>query len=98
MTVTAAVGVIGVQNIAPPAFRGQATALYLLAMNLVGAGLGPLVVALITDNVFHDRSMVRYSLAISGMVIIPLAVLLLYSGRKAIAAAVLAADAWRPAP
>jgi MFS family permease len=92
-----AVGPIGVQNICPPAFRGQATALYALTLNLVGAGMGPLVIALITDNLFHDRSMVRYSICIATLVIMPLAVTVLWSGRKAVAAAITAADAWRPA-
>jgi MFS family permease len=96
LAIAITVGPVGVQNITPPAFRGQATALYLLGLNLVGQGLGPLIVPLITDHVFHDRSRVGHSLSIAALVIIPLAVLVLWSGRKSIAAAVQAADAWAP--
>jgi MFS family permease len=96
LAIAITVGPVGVQTITPPAFRGQATALYLLGLNLVGQGLGPLIVPLITDHVFHDRSKVGYSLCIAGLVIIPLAVLVLWCGRKSVAAAVQAADAWSP--
>jgi MFS family permease len=97
VNIATTVGPVGIQNITPPTFRGQATALYLLVVNLIGTGLGPLIVALITDDVFHDPSKVGYSLCLAGLVTIPLAVLVLWSGRKSIAGAVQAADAWVPA-
>jgi MFS family permease len=96
MPIAITMGPVTVQNITPPALRGQATALYLLSLNLVGQGLGPLSVALITDHVFHDRGRVGYSLCIASLVITPLAVLVLHCGRKSIVAAIQAADAWVP--
>jgi MFS family permease len=48
----------------PNAMRGQATAVYLLIVNLIGLGLGPTAIALVTDRVFGFDAAVRYSLLI----------------------------------
>jgi MFS family permease len=48
----------------PNAMRGQATAVYLLVVNLIGLGLGPTAIALVTDHVFGFDAAVRYSLLI----------------------------------
>jgi sugar phosphate permease len=56
----------------PNAMRGQATAVYLLTVNLIGLGLGPTAIALVTDRVFGFDAAVRYSL-----LIVPLASCLL---------------------
>jgi MFS family permease len=51
-------------EVVPNAMRGQATAVYLLIVNLIGLGIGPTAVALITDKVFGYDAAVRYSLLI----------------------------------
>jgi sugar phosphate permease len=51
-------------ELVPNAMRGQATALYLLVVNLIGLGIGPTAIALVTDRVFGFDAAVRYSLAI----------------------------------
>jgi len=51
-------------ELVPNAMRGQATALYLLIVNLIGLGIGPTAVALVTDKVFGYDAAVRYSLLI----------------------------------
>jgi MFS family permease len=56
----------GIQEIMPSQMRGQASALYLFVVNLVGLGLGPTAVALVTDYVFKEDLAVRYSLVIVG--------------------------------
>jgi len=53
------------QQIFPANLRGQGAATYMLATNLVGVGLGPTSVALLTDYVFGDTQMLRYSLLIA---------------------------------
>jgi MFS family permease len=53
------------QGLAPNRLRGKLTAIHLLLISLVGMGLGPLVVALITDRVFHADSALPYSLALT---------------------------------
>jgi MFS family permease len=53
-----------ITQIMPNQMRGQAGAIYLFVNNLVGLGLGPTAVAMVTDYWFHDDNMVGYSLLI----------------------------------
>lgn len=73
----AGMAVAALHTATPLNMRGQATAVYLFVINLVGLGGGPLVVALITDFGFHDEMAVGSSLMIVGMVATPIAALLL---------------------
>lgn len=50
------------QDITPPRMRGVQHAMGILAVNLVGLGLGPTAVALVTDYVLHDEAGLRYAL------------------------------------
>lgn len=59
--------------VAPAALRGQLVALYLMISNLVGLTLGPLLVALLTDNFFHDDAAVGLSLSLLPLLTTPLA-------------------------
>lgn len=54
------------QEVMPANMRGQAGALYLFVVNLIGIGLGAPTVGALTDFVFKDETMVRYSLCIVG--------------------------------
>ena len=45
--------------------RAQVSAMYLFVVNIIGLGLGPTLVALLTDHVFHNDNMLRYSLVIA---------------------------------
>jgi MFS family permease len=69
--VSTLVGTIGIgcvvaslQELMPNRMRGRAVALYAVIANLVGMGIGPTAVALLTDYVFGDESKLRYSLVI----------------------------------
>jgi MFS family permease len=53
-----------IQRMMPNAMRAQATALYLFVINLIGMGLGPTAVALMTDGVFKDENAVNLSLLV----------------------------------
>jgi MFS family permease len=55
-----------IQEIMPNRLRGQASAIYLFLVNLIGLGLGPTAVALVTDYVFHDDLKVGYSMIVIG--------------------------------
>ncbi len=77
--------------ITPPSLRGQISALYLMISNLIGMTFGPLLVALLTDRVFHDDLAVRYSLALLPVVTVPIAAVALFRCRAPFAAA------WREA-
>jgi len=62
-----------IQLITPNRLRGQISALYMLVINVVGLGLGPLIVGAFTDYLFTAPSDVRYSLAIVNAAAAPLA-------------------------
>ena len=53
-----------IARVAPNAMRAQVSALYLLAINLVGLGAGPTIVALLTDRVFGRDDAVHLSLLV----------------------------------
>lgn len=59
------------RQIAPPQFRGRITAGFAVIAGLFGAGLGPVVVALVTDYVFGDEAMVGASLALVLCIAVP---------------------------
>jgi len=48
----------------PNQMRGVAVAIGYLMLNLLGAGFGPTLIALVTDKVFQDDMMLRYSLQV----------------------------------
>ena len=73
------------QIIAPGEIRGQLTALYLFIPMAFGTGLGPTVVALVTEHVFHSGADLRYSLALVSSVLGPVSLAVLWLGSKAYA-------------
>jgi MFS family permease len=71
-----------IQSVVPNRMRGQAIASYLLLAGLMGIGLGPTLVALLTDFVFKDNGALRYSLAVSAAPAALFALWLIGSGLK----------------
>jgi len=71
-----------VQDITPNPMRAQATALMLFLVNIIGLGMGATFIAVITDFVFGDDQMLRYSIVLSSLIIGPSVVLLLSLGLK----------------
>jgi MFS family permease len=51
-------------QIAPNQYRGQVIAISNLCVSLIGMGVGPVLVAALTDHVFHDEQSVGYSISI----------------------------------
>lgn len=51
-------------EVAPPRLRGQASALYLFAVSVIGIGLGPTAVAFVTERVFGEPAAVRQAIAV----------------------------------
>jgi MFS family permease len=68
------------QVMTPNPLRAQVSALYFFVGNLIANGLGPTVVALVTDFGFRDPSMLRYSMSVVCAVTIPVGAALLYLG------------------
>jgi MFS family permease len=77
------VGPAALMQVTPARMRGQAGAIYLFTINMIGLGLGPTAVALLTDYLFHDVNQVGKSILIVTVVAHVLAGLLLWSGRSA---------------
>jgi MFS family permease len=71
-----------IQQMMPNAMRGQASAIYLFVVNLIGLGLGPTAVAMSTDYIFRNDQAVNYSLLLVNIVAHLLAAALLWLGIK----------------
>jgi MFS family permease len=71
-----------IQIITPNEMRGQLSALYLFTISVVGAGLGPTVVALITDFVLTDESKLRYAMFATTAVLGPIGLFLTWFAMK----------------
>lgn len=54
---------VALQELLPARMRGVGSAIAIAFASLFGLGLGPIVIALITDLGFGDKAMLRYSLA-----------------------------------
>ncbi len=81
-SVGAGPGNAAMQVITPGRMRGTVTALYIAVFNVLGYGVGPLIVALITDNVFGDEQRLPEAMAISAAVLVPLGLLLSWLSLK----------------
>jgi len=76
------VAVSAISLITPNQFRGQITSIYLLIYSVICLGIGPSIVAAITDFVFADSKMVGWSIATAFIVLFPFSTTLLYLALK----------------
>ena len=83
-----------IQEMMPNAMRGQASAIYLFVVNLIGLGVGPSAVAWVTDFGFGDESMLRYSLLIVATIAHVAATILLWLGIKQFRHSLRRRDEW----
>ncbi len=81
------------QPVTPNQMRAQVSALYLFSVNLIGLGIGPTFVALLTDYLYKDPALVGYSLATIAAIMAPLSALILYTGLKYYRASLAQAEA-----
>jgi MFS family permease len=80
--------------IVPNQMRGQTTAIYYFVINILGLTIGPLMIALVTDRVFMDESMLRYSIAIVSAISGIAALGFLFANIRHYRNSVIEADAW----
>ncbi len=73
--------VAALQEISPNQIRAQVSALYQLGLNLAGIGLGPTVVALMTEHLFGGDMGLRYAIAVIVAIGAPIAGLLAWFAR-----------------
>ena len=59
---------VAIINITPNQIRGQVIAIYFFVISRTGYTLGPTSVALLTDYVFQDEGLIRYSISIVALV------------------------------
>lgn len=87
-----------IQEIMPSAMRGQASAIYLFVITLIGLGIGPTAVALVTDYLFADDQALRYSLLIVSTLAVSSSLLLLAKGLQPYRESVLHLQQWAAQP
>jgi MFS family permease len=71
-----------IQQLMPNKMRGQAGAMFLFAINVMGGGTGPFIVSSFTDFVFHNDAALRYSMSIVAALSLTGAVVLYRIGLK----------------
>jgi MFS family permease len=71
-----------IQQMMPAPMRGQASALYLFILNLIGLGGGPTAVAMVNQYVFRRDDALNYSLLIVNVAALALGAMLLWLGLK----------------
>lgn len=59
-----AMGPMAVNQVTPNQMRAQISSAYLFTVNLIGLGIGPTLVPVISDYVFHDPMQIRWALLI----------------------------------
>ena len=88
------VAAAAVQMVTPNQMRGQATAVYMFATNMLGLALGSTMVAVLTDFVFVDEGALMHSLSLISAVLLPMAAWMFWRGLNAFSAAVKKSEDW----
>jgi len=70
------------QVVTPNELRAQVNAVYMLTISVLGQGLGPTVVALMTDFVFRDEADLRYAMLTAGLIANPISLFLIWRTLK----------------
>ena len=86
-----------IQQMMPATMRGQASAVYLFSVNLIGLGIGPTAVGALTQYAFRSDAAVRYSLVIVTSAACALAAVLLYGALKPFVASLERVRVWNAA-
>ncbi len=84
--------------IVPNQMRGQISAIYVFLANIIGLGLGPTMVGVLTDHVFHNTQAIGYSLSVTSAILGPLGAVILLFGIKAYRRCLEDAETWEAAP
>lgn len=82
-----------VQAVAAPDARGRMAAIYLLLLVIVGNGLGPWTIGLLTTHLFQDEARVGASILLMMAVVTPVAILSALAGMRPMRAAVAEVEA-----
>ena len=66
------------QSVTPNEMRGQITALYYFVFTAIGLGLGPTIMAFVTDDVIRNENLIRYAMSGTAAVMTPLAAIAMW--------------------
>jgi MFS family permease len=83
-----------IQQMMPASMRGQASAIYLFILNMIGLGAGPTAVAIVTQHVFKRDDAIQYSLAIVASLSCALAAVLLRGAWKPFLSSLARLERW----
>lgn len=81
-----------IQTVTPGRMRGTTTAIYIALYNVIGYGLGPLIVGWFNDHVFGESG-ISYSMVVLAAIAGPLGLLAAWASLKPYAREILAAEA-----
>ena len=70
------------QVVTPNELRAQVNALYMVTVGVLGSGVGPLVVALMTDHLFQSEGDLRYAMVTAVAVAAPISLFLIWKTLK----------------
>jgi MFS family permease len=71
-----------IQLVTPNRLRGQVIAIYMFTISLIGLGLGPTIVGFMSEEIFPGETGIRYSLAWTVGVCLPVAAVLFACTRR----------------
>jgi len=94
---TTGLGPASLQRMMPNKMRGLSSSMFLMMNSLIGLGLGPTAIALLTDNLFADPMKMGYSCVIVGVTAQIAAVAVFYYGKDAYIESVDRLDEWEAA-
>ncbi len=66
-----ALGPVALQDITPRNIRSQMIAFYLFVVNVLGLGLGPTLIAAISDHLLRDERAIGKAVSIAAMLVVP---------------------------
>jgi MFS family permease len=89
------VGPMAVNQVTPNQYRAQVSAVYLFVVNALGLGVGPTLVPLLNDHLFHDPLKIRFSLIIVVFCAAVAAIILLMIVRPVYRQKVVESAAWQ---
>lgn len=81
----------------PNKMRGLSSSLFLMMNSLIGLGIGPTAVAMLTQRVFEDPMKLGYSCVVVGVFAQVAAFGVFYYGKKSYAESVTRLDDWEAA-
>ena len=86
--------IASLQIVTPNQMRGQVLSFYLFTANILGLGLGPTFVAMITDYFYKNEHSVGYSLSTAVALILPIVAVILALGLKPYRESLVRSEAW----